>query len=179
MRIDKKSSHKKIIVAALIIAVIAAVLGVAIYFNSHKATQTASETPDEVSTTKPSNERTEDDEVSLSEGSTSTSKGEAENSKPDNSGAFSLTQTSGSVDGSTYRLRYLISTVGTGTCNLSLTKNGKVVTKLADVQSLASGSTCQGFDIPMSELSSGIWNANLKVTIGPNTQTLTHTITIP
>lgn len=51
--------------------------------------------------------------------------------------------------------------VNTGQCTLNLTKSGKTVTKTADIQALASTSTCKGFDIPVSELSAGSWNATL------------------
>jgi hypothetical protein len=44
---------------------------------------------------------------------------------------------------------------------LTLSKNGQTVTKTAAVQALASESTCQGFDIPTSELSPGTWSLTL------------------
>lgn len=51
--------------------------------------------------------------------------------------------------------------VNTGQCTLTLTQSSKTVTKTADVQALASTSTCKGFDIPVSELSAGSWNITL------------------
>lgn len=60
------------------------------------------------------------------------------------------------------QVRALISTVvNTGNCTLTLTKSGQTVTKTADTQALSSTSTCKGFDIPVSELSSGSWQLNL------------------
>lgn len=57
-----------------------------------------------------------------------------------------------------------------GTCTLTLTNNqGKIVTKTADIQALAKTSTCQGFDVPLSELSVGNWH--IKVTYFSNTMT--------
>ncbi len=52
-----------------------------------------------------------------------------------------------------------------GTCTLSLTHatSGKVVTKTAPTFDNPSSSTCQGFDVPLSELSSGNWRINIKV----------------
>ncbi len=53
--------------------------------------------------------------------------------------------------------------VDSGTCTLTLTKAEETnVTKTAGVQALASTSTCQGFDIPASELSVGTWHILLE-----------------
>lgn len=60
------------------------------------------------------------------------------------------------------QVRTLISSiVNDGTCTLTLTKNGATVTKVANVQALPGSSTCKGFDIPVTELSSGIWSATI------------------
>jgi hypothetical protein len=61
---------------------------------------------------------------------------------------------------SALQIRSLISAVeGTGVCTLTLTSNGKpTVTKTSNSQALASTSTCQGFDIPVSELPAGTWH---------------------
>lgn len=48
-----------------------------------------------------------------------------------------------------------------GTCTLTLAKGSKTITKTANVQALPRTSTCKGFDIPLSELSSGQWNLTL------------------
>lgn len=71
--------------------------------------------------------------------------------------------TSANQNGSTFQTRIQIDTVvNTGTCTLTLSKPGSAdVVKTAGVQPLASTSTCQGFDIPTSELSSGTWHMNL------------------
>jgi len=51
----------------------------------------------------------------------------------------------------------------TGVCTLTLTSPGRsMVTKTASTQSLASISTCNGFDVPLSELSAGIWKAQIQ-----------------
>ena len=64
--------------------------------------------------------------------------------------------------------------VDTGTCSLTLTKAGETtVTKTAGAQALASTSTCQGFDIPSSELSVGTW----QILLGYSSSTLTGSAT--
>lgn len=70
--------------------------------------------------------------------------------------------TAANQNSGTLQIRTQISrVVNTGQCTLNLTKSGKTVTKTADVQALATTSTCKGFDIPVSELSTGSWNATL------------------
>lgn len=54
--------------------------------------------------------------------------------------------------------------VSNGSCTLTLTKDGSTITKTAAVYAMASISTCQGFDVPISELSSGVWNLTVSVT---------------
>lgn len=53
--------------------------------------------------------------------------------------------------------------VSGGTCNLTLTKGSSTVTKTAPTYAAASISTCQGFDVPVSELSPGTWQLSLTV----------------
>lgn len=52
-----------------------------------------------------------------------------------------------------------------GTCTLRLTsaESGSVVTKTAPTIDNPSYSSCQGFDIPLSELSSGKWRIDINV----------------
>ena len=50
-----------------------------------------------------------------------------------------------------------------GICTLTLTKGRTVITKQSGIQAGPTTSTCQGFDVAGSELSSGSWNAALKV----------------
>jgi len=45
-----------------------------------------------------------------------------------------------------------------GVCTLTLENGDRSITKTADVQALASFSTCKGFDIPSSELVPGQWS---------------------
>jgi len=53
-----------------------------------------------------------------------------------------------------------------GSCTLTLTKSGKTITKNASVQALPQTTTCKGFNIPRSELSSGTYSVTLKVSAG-------------
>jgi hypothetical protein len=89
--------------------------------------------------------------------------------------SVTITITSANQNGSTLQIRALIGAVeNTGTCTLTLSQTGQqTITKTAGTQALASVSTCQGFDIPTSELSTGVWH----VTITYNSPALTGATT--
>lgn len=77
------------------------------------------------------------------------------------------------------QIRSLIETVTrSGTCKLTLTKDQLRVAKTAEVQALASSSTCQGFDIPLNELSPGTWQIFLEVSIEGNSASTIGSIDI-
>lgn len=77
-------------------------------------------------------------------------------------GKTPVTITSSGQNGNTAQIRSLISAVvNTGTCTLTMTKQAQTVIKTSPIQSLPSSTTCQGFDIPISELSPGTWKVEL------------------
>lgn len=82
-----------------------------------------------------------------------------------NNKALAVTITALNQNGNTVQIRSLIQAVlNEGTCTVTLTKNdGVTVTKTSSIQHLSSSSTCEGFDIPTSELSSGTWSVALTV----------------
>lgn len=55
-------------------------------------------------------------------------------------------------------------TITSGSCHLTLTKDGKSVSRHSGLIQNPSSSSCEGFDIPVSELSTGDWNVSIKVT---------------
>lgn len=83
-------------------------------------------------------------------------------SQPNGKSKVDIAITTADQYGSTLRVRSDISTVtSSGTCTLTLTKSSQTVTKTAGVQALPSSTTCQGFDVPTSELSPGTWQLTL------------------
>lgn len=62
-------------------------------------------------------------------------------------------------DESALHVRTLIQAVtNDGTCSLTMTgPQGKTYTSTASIHPLPSSSTCKGFDIPLDDLSSGLW----------------------
>lgn len=92
---------------------------------------------------------------------------------------FTTTITAANQNGGLLQIRSLISALSnSGVCELTLSKGTKTITKTIGVQANANSSTCKGFDIPTSELSSGDWNITLKVTIGTQSSTATKTVTV-
>lgn len=74
-----------------------------------------------------------------------------------------LAITSYNQGGTAYQIRSIIyAVVSDGECTLILTKSDEVIVKKSPVQALPNSATCQGFDVPLSELSSGNWQVNLK-----------------
>jgi len=72
------------------------------------------------------------------------------------------------------QIRTLINGVNDNSkCELIMSNANKSITKTAGIQALASSSTCQGFDIPVSDLSSGEWT--IKINIINNSSNLTAT----
>lgn len=86
----------------------------------------------------------------------------APNPQPSGKSKVNMMISAANQNGALLQVRSLISTVtNSGTCTITLTKAGQTVAKTAGVQALASDSTCQGFDIPTSELSPGTWQVAL------------------
>lgn len=80
----------------------------------------------------------------------------------------------------TLQIRTVIYSVqGSGICTLSLTRSGyETVTQTAEIQPLPTTSTCKGFDIPLSQLATGNWQATVTFNNNAVTGTTTKSITI-
>ncbi len=65
-----------------------------------------------------------------------------------------------------------------GTCKLTLTKDGKNVTDSVGIQPLASSSTCKGFDIPIIELSKGVWEIKIDISAASKEAHLTGSVNV-
>ena len=82
--------------------------------------------------------------------------------------------TSANKVGNTLVLRININQyLSSGTCTLNLEKNGAVVEKTAAIFPTASTSSCEGFDVPMSELSEGNWKVTISLSANGKTGTIT------
>ena len=88
--------------------------------------------------------------------------------------------TAANQDGGLLRVRALIQTLSSsGNCKLAMTgPGGKIYAANASVQAVASSTTCQGFDIPVSSLGSGNWKINLTFSNDSYTASASRTVTI-
>jgi hypothetical protein len=88
--------------------------------------------------------------------------------------------TAANQDESSLHIRTLIQTVASsGTCTLVMTgPQGKAYTAEAAVQPLPSSSTCKGFDIPLSNLSLGIWTIKVDFNNDELTASVNKEVTI-
>lgn len=77
--------------------------------------------------------------------------------------------------GPTVYIRAIIDSVlSSGTCTLSMTgPNSKTYSATAPIQAMASSSTCQGFNVPMTNLTSGSWKITVSIASGSNTGSAT------
>jgi hypothetical protein len=96
----------------------------------------------------------------------------------DTKGTVTVTISAANQNDGFLQVRTLISAItSSGKCTLTLVKNSVTITRVSDVQSLPSSSTCKGFDIPESELTAGTWQAKLlfenETIKGENTRVIT------
>ena len=66
----------------------------------------------------------------------------------------------------------------TGNCTLTLTMGDQVIARQSEVQALPSYTTCKGFDIPMSELTTGTWLATVSFKNDQYSGSVSQSITI-
>ena len=90
----------------------------------------------------------------------------------------SATITSANQNSGKLQIRFLIQALDKGTCVLRLTKGTTTVTKTSNTQTLPNSTTCQGFDIPLSELSAGEWTYTMDFTSTKNTASVTDKVAI-
>lgn len=176
--ITKKRFPKKLIIASAVIILLIAAAATYVYaFNgslfgwkSPQSTTSGSDAVDYGPATSEQQKSGAQTKSSSVNNSSDSSKPSTNNSDtpsaptpiPDSSKkSVQVAITAANQNGAILQIRTQINAVeDTGKCTLTLTKTGQPpVTKTADVQAYASISTCMGFDVPVSELSVGTWQA--------------------
>ncbi len=84
---------------------------------------------------------------------------------PINTG-LTATITNTRVVNSLAQVSVLVSGTTTGTCKLTLSKDGAIVQKISAVTIKESVITCGNFDVPINQLSKGTWKASVILDIG-------------
>jgi cytoskeletal protein RodZ len=164
MKLKPKSSKKKIIflILGIIALLVAGVVGYALYNTQQKNTKDTNETSD-FKDANPLDEQSEKQQQSYEDQKKEEQADNHDNTPPD--ATLEITFTSVGQMDATVRVRAEINALlEGGTCTLTLTKDTSTLTKTAATYPTANASTCQGFDIPTTELSAGTWNITLEVT---------------
>lgn len=109
------------------------------------------------------------------------------NSSPDTSSSSPTSSNvsiiSSGQNGDTLSIRTLIADIeSSGTCTLTLSKGSTKITTIPSVgvQAGPSSSTCQGFDVSLSQygIASGTWTITIDVTSGSTTSSATGTVAV-
>lgn len=171
MKIHARNQNKKYIIIAIVILLIG-IASIATYIFAFKGAlfgwSPLAQEKSGINYDKPTEEQKKAGEDIKSESvnqekpSESTDQTPAPIPQPNGKSKVDLTITAANQNGSLLQIRTLIAYVSSsGTCTLTLTKGTQTITKTTAIQALASTSTCQGFDIAVSELSPGTWNASV------------------
>jgi hypothetical protein len=153
--------------AALIVAfLLVAGLGATGYAYSAGLGPFEKQTAQNSGTTDPrSNEGLTDEELGVKPATSDdpTSESSKTNDSNDDAGDSSVEITIAQINGDSFRVRTLLGDVSSqGSCTLNMESTaGDTYSTSVGVQAMASSSTCKGFDIPLSELSSGTWTVEV------------------
>lgn len=176
----KKNTKKNIIIAIAVLVLLCSGGAVSAYLLTRKAPVDSTDTP--VTETYNRNDVNLDTSTDEQQKAGSDIKKESleKEKTPQPTKTLPVSFTSVSQSDGMLRVRSLIEAVSSsGTCILTLTSsNGTTITKNSSTQALASNSTCQGFDVSLSELSKGSWKVVLAVSIDSKNGSATQTIEI-
>ena len=182
----KKKSPKKILIITLVIAVLF-VAGAGAYFlfspkNEQDAQNNTDATDSQSKSTDSSTEKTGKNTIETDDTGheaekdiTPSYEGENTNASQTLTGVINYA----GVTNGTLMIRTTINqTLSSGTCQLTLSNGSKTVTRSSNIAQNPSSSTCEGFDLPTSELGSGNWTITITVTSGDRTGELKGNVTI-
>ena len=162
MKISKRKNKKYIILTAAILITATAILGF-IYLKKTQTTENPTLSTER--STEPDN--TQISKANESKNSSSDTKKEIKNIEgpdPQTSEKLSGTITYGGVVGQMLVIRTNIDQFITeGSCNLKLSNNTAVIEKQSTLVTNPSSSTCDGFNVPLVELSNGDWDIEITV----------------
>jgi cytoskeletal protein RodZ len=178
----KKRIGKKTL--AIVIAILFVIVAVWLYLAHHcqiwpfQSAINAQTSPisRKIDYSQPSNDQTKNGADIKTQVADSSKDGETTAQSPSTAQQSTLGVTITTVQpGQTVYIRAVIdSVISPATCTLTMTgPNGKTYSATASVQPMASSSTCQGFNIPMTSLMSGSWKITIVATDGANTGSAT------
>lgn len=160
LRQSTNSSRRKIIAAVAILLLLASGIGTYAIMQSRDEQNLVDESssqPKDGSAAETSNKAIEQDKPIVTQ-----YQGDSVNNSPTLTGIINYS----SVVDNVAMIRVTIDQiVSSGTCKLELknTSLGKIITKNANIAQNPSSATCEGFDVPTSELGSGTWNIEITI----------------
>lgn len=178
MNIEKRRKNK--VLTIIIIAVIAIALFL-VYWFVIKTDDKADNTADNTTTNNTKQVEVDSDDTSTINTDNNASKPTEQTSPEQNNTGNEISGyvTSKNIDGNVLRIRVQINELlASGQCELKLSKSGMTVTKTAGVYNSASISTCEGFDVPISELSAGNWTITINVTSGSRSGAINDEVSV-
>lgn len=161
----KRPPKKKIIIGLITLAVIIAGMGAFYFWQARQAADSshdASNSPgiNIVDLDPPTQEQ-------IDAGKSQEKEASKEKTSSSSATPIDITITAANQTDDLLQIRTLIDALApTGSCALQLVKGDDSVQKTANTQNLANSSTCQGFDIAISELSPGTWKLSIAITMG-------------
>lgn len=179
----KKTDKKPIIIAA---AVAALIIGATAYYFAVNAPKETNLTGlDQINKTQTSEQQSLEPTDQHLNGSDATVEAEKdypkqyEGSNINSSANLTGVISDKSVTGDMLILRTTINQfLSSGSCELTLANGTKTISRSSGIIQNPSSSSCEGFDIPVTELGSGTWNVEIKVTSGDRTGLLKDSVNI-
>lgn len=172
MKINSNHNKKRplviasVIVGILVLASAAAVIVVSQMANNNDRSNTPSDivAPEsEINLDAPSQEQLDAAQQQKEDSLTN----DQTDQQPTSSLGVTITASNQNNASSRLQIRTLIDAVlGSGSCTLTLQKGSVIVSRSANIQAGPSNSTCEGFDVPLTELSAGTWSITVEATSG-------------
>lgn len=191
MRVQKKS-HKKALVITIVSLVVVLAVGAGAYALFSPFDNPASDNSSEKSTSasKKDTSINSDDSAkkpNSTDKDSATLEHEAEkniqpsyegNNTNSNEGLTGVINYSGVSDGKLIIRTTINQAISSGSCQLTLTSGTKTVTRESGIVPNPSSASCEGFDVPTSELGSGNWSITITITDGSRSGELKGSVTI-
>lgn len=185
MKLKQKNffTKKKIIITVLALALVGG--GVYAYSKTHSSPSSSSDSTSKTQTDKSQNKEVNkapatSDQVQAGNDAKLNTVTQNDAQSTPTPASFTATITAASQYNGTVSIRTLISGVvsQSGTCNLTITNGSQKITNSAATQALADSTTCQGFNVPVSQLGSGTWNITITATINGQSASASKTLAV-
>ncbi len=169
MKIDTRRKNIKIPIIIIVLCAIVGILALLIVVN--KTTNSSPTTTQEPRSTVDYKNASEDQvsagdaakgDFSKRDSEASLERQEANGTPSEQKSDTAVVISSTTINSGIVSIRSILQTIdSSGTCSVSLTKASKILSRSSGTQSMGSYSTCSGFDINTSDLSSGEWEIQL------------------